>query len=132
MTNSYLCAVCARLGTVPPEPCHVEETPRASGLWRSLSLVSVPCGPWFCVGQKGPTVETGRKLRLFTTTALYYHSSKSYHPPSKSYHQSNSPLGLQVQKAHTDGQIGDWLTLVELLLQLHPWPPNPHCISSLA
>lgn len=70
MTNSYLCAVCARLGTVPTGQCHVEETPRASGLWRSLSLVSVPCGPWFCVGQKGPTVETGRKLRLFTTTAV--------------------------------------------------------------
>lgn len=52
-------------------------------------------------------------------------------PPSKSYHQSNSPLGLQVQSpALRDTAVTGWLS--GAFAAVAPWPPNPHCTSSLA
>ena len=117
--------------------CSHRTVPRGrntKGVWALEVIVLRLCPLWSLVLCRTERANWGDRQEA---QALYhhccsYHSSDSCHPPSKSYHQSNSPLGPQVQKAHTDGQIGDWLTLVELLLQLHPWPPNPHCISSLA
>lgn len=100
--------------------------PHNSPRWKTLRgygfgghLSMCPCGPWFWEGCRRPIRETGRTLRLFTTTVHL-----CAHTAAQTVTQATAYWACRYKMRYVYGQNGNQLILVATLLQVNPWPPN--------
>lgn len=112
------CGMCQAQGPFPQ---------KKHGMWALGVSLSVSTWPLvLCVGGRSPTRETGKTLRLFSTTAVHLcsHHSSNCHPSPHPITKATAYWACRYKEPCVYGQNSNQLTLVETLQQLNPRSPN--------
>lgn len=131
LTSSYPYAACAGPGSCPHRVA--EPTLRPSGLWAILSLSVVPGSVEEAQDPSGRQAGCSGCLPAPLLAVHSHHSSRSVTTIylTSPRQQPVGPAGAKSQPP-AEGHNGNWPTFVETALPLHPWSPDPMCVSSPA